>query len=401
MPLLDQALSLIPGLKNITTQQPQNPNFQADDFAEGFTIKEYVNGSPRNGSDKPDLVLKGSFMPHQPFTFGGEQHMNTTWYPGNSEPTVQVLGPKEKNLTIKGEFRLKKFKRVYSHGKNDQGIPEMTETQVRQIAVEYQEQLDQMRIRGNLLHIQMGEWKRWGFIQSVSFDVRTLADITYEVEFMISGFTKPLNTKIARGYDDNLKAPNQALIDGALAAISAMSQFPKDIPRSLSDFLNQQISLVAGAIGIVTGFIDDVVGDAEKITASANRAIGLIANARATISSSARRIDAVSTSVSNLGSSVSDQWAKTKVTVQAVGHMHDIKTYYASLASMLAALQAQYASLAKTVPLQRYLVVAGDSLQKISNKFYGTPDHWQEIYDHNKLTSTSLVVGSVLEIPKV
>jgi nucleoid-associated protein YgaU len=132
-----------------------------------------------------------------------------------------------------------------------------------------------------------------------------------------------------------------------------------------------------------------------------NRAIGLIRNARSTISSSARRINALATSVSSLGSTVTAEFSKTVATVKSVNHIHDIRYNYGNLAGLLASLESQFAALRKTIPLQRHLVITGDTLQKLSNKYYNTPDHWQDIYDHNKLTTTLLVVGSVLEIPKV
>jgi len=34
-------------------------------------------------------------------------------------------------------------------------------------------------------------------------------------------------------------------------------------------------------------------------------------------------------------------------------------------------------------------------------KYYNDASHWSDIYDHNKLTSSTLVVGSILEIPKI
>jgi nucleoid-associated protein YgaU len=61
----------------------------------------------------------------------------------------------------------------------------------------------------------------------------------------------------------------------------------------------------------------------------------------------------------------------------------------------------RFKAMQETTPLTRYRVVDGDSLQKISGRFYSNADHWKKIYDHNKLTSTVLVSGSVLEIPKV
>ena len=49
-----------------------------------------------------------------------------------------------------------------------------------------------------------------------------------------------------------------------------------------------------------------------------------------------------------------------------------------------------------------HLVAAGDSLSKISQRYYGTPNRWQEIYNANtdKISNTGVLrVGSELRIP--
>ena len=47
-----------------------------------------------------------------------------------------------------------------------------------------------------------------------------------------------------------------------------------------------------------------------------------------------------------------------------------------------------------------YVVKRGDTLWKISQKFYGTGKRWREIYNFNELTSTTLQINQVLYIRK-
>jgi len=54
----------------------------------------------------------------------------------------------------------------------------------------------------------------------------------------------------------------------------------------------------------------------------------------------------------------------------------------------------------KTI-MQKYTVVEGDTLQKISQKFYGTTRRWKEIYDVNKKmlkNSERIYPGQVIEV---
>jgi nucleoid-associated protein YgaU len=147
--------------------------------------------------------------------------------------------------------------------------------------------------------------------------------------------------------------------------------------------------------------VDDALQDVENLNASANRAIGLIKNARATISRTGRSIGALQLSASSLGSGISKQSFKTAAAITNANHINSILASFIDLTALLATLQARYKALSATVPQKRHLVKSGDTLQKLAILYYNSADSWKAIYDHNRLTSTDLTVGSVLEIPKV
>ena len=57
---------------------------------------------------------------------------------------------------------------------------------------------------------------------------------------------------------------------------------------------------------------------------------------------------------------------------------------------------------AQTGGFERYTVASGDTLQKISKKFYGTTKKWKKIYEANKDTlksPNSIFPGKALNIP--
>lgn len=389
MGLLENGLSEIPGLKNAFVQNVSQPTFVTNDYPDGFVIREFQNGQELV---KDKVVLKGPFMPHQPFTFGGEQRVVTEYYPGNSEPAVQVFGPKEDDLTIKGHLRLKGLKRT---GAND------PKTDMRNAALQYQQLIDAMRVRGNLVYMQMGSWQRWGFVKSCKFDLKTVAEISYEITFTAVMFNKPLNCKLNKTPQKDLIQPNKDLTNAALAAISAMQTFPKSMPRSLSDLLNQEIAKAAGYINLVTNFTNSVLSSVEQLEASANRALGLIKNARSQLSQAIRRMQAIPVNVAYLAKDAASQPKKTVAQLESANHIALMKYNYTALSVFLAALAGQFRALEQSVPQRRILVKQGDTLQKLSSKYYGTPDNWDKIYQHNNLSSTTLQAGTIIEIPKV
>lgn len=358
------------------------------DFPDGMRIVEIDRQGREIVADA--ITLVGAFMPKDSLGFGGTQHIVKEYYAGSSEPSVQVLGPREKDVTIRGSFNLRKIKdtSLYSRGKES-------------AAQEMQELVDAMRIRGNLVKITLGEWRRYGFIIDSDFKLKTLSDIDYEVIFSIVGFNQPKNYYLVDGTDGDLIAPNKDVIAKLNAALLANQNKTTDLPVSVSDVMNGITADIAAAVGLVTGFVDEVLGDAERINASANRALGLIRNARSFISKSNRRLGAIARDVSTLGSRFVDETERTLATLRGIQSLNTVHSRNREIGMSLRNLESKYTAFISTLPLRRHFVVDGDTLQKLSIKYYGTADSWEKIMDHNKLRSAELVKGSVIEIPRI
>jgi nucleoid-associated protein YgaU len=324
-------------------------------------------------------------MPHRPFGFGGTQQLVKEWYPGNREPTVQVMGSRESDVTLKGRLKVKKIK----------------DTSARTLVADYQEAIDDLRRRGNLLQIRLGEWVRYGFIEEAGFQLNRLVDIEYDIKLVIVGHRPPANYKFTDKADDDIGRPTAELAKQASEAFDTATTFPSEMPQSVADIIDSGVNSVASAIRLVTGFIDGVVSDAQDIVRSANRAVGLIKNARATISRTGRNVAAISMDISTLGSSVTGESNKAVAQIKSIDHINKVQTGNVSLMALLAQLQRKFAAMAATIPMVRHLVKDGDTLQRLAMKYYNNGDLWKKIYDHNKLQSTALERGTVLEIPRL
>ena len=385
--------TLATGLNSLgvnTSKVVNVPEYVGGDFPDGLVITQIINNKEEEDRDgvPVNLVLRGTFAPHQPWEWGGEQQIVKEYYSGNDLPSVQVLGPRESDIPIKGTLKSKFFKQQDSQN-------------LRLAAEAYQQQLDLLRKRGNLIKIELGEWQRYGYIKQTSFKMRTRADIDYELDFMVISEEKPDFSKFTERSDDDLKAPNKALIDAAASKLSASRTFPTEMTQSVADLLNDQISAVADSIAIVTDFVNGILTDAEQLEAAASRAVGLIRYARSQIATASRRIGAISYSVSNLGATAATEAQKSVASIESLNHIGQTRLTFTSLAQRLAAMQQKFAALAFTLPLERYLVRENDTLQKISIRYYNTTDNWTVIYDHNDLATSELTKGQILEIPRL
>lgn len=385
-------------IKNPFSQKVVNKDRGAD-FPNGFEIIEYVNGKPVSpidgtpldnaGSYGSPLQLAGNLMPFQPFEWSGEQRLVKEYYPGNPEAAVQVLGPKEGPLNIKGRFKDKRYDPVQ--------IPYGSSFQ-------YTKLFEAIRKRGNLLRFGMsglaGSWFRYGFLEDSNFKMNKLSWIDYSLTFFVVSETQPINNYFV---DEPVTAPstvNSSLITAMQNFQSTYSTIPTSMPQSIASKIQGLISTVAGAVNLVTGFVQTVLSTALEIEQTANRALGLIKNARTTLNSFRSQVDSLTHSFSTLSTQGAPA-GQARDTGTNIAYIHEANAGTLSVSQLLAQMQAQFEAISVTVPKARYKVTDGDTLQNISVRFYNIADNWQAIYDHNKLNSTVLVPGTVLEIPKV
>jgi len=371
---------------SVGTKTAKGSDPRRSDFEEGLRIVEIVNGKERSADQ---ILLVGTLLPKESFAFGGKQRLKKTFYPGSSEPSFQIFGPEEKPVTIRGTIDLKTV--------GDASLFDGKES----AAVEYQELMDAMRIRGNLVKITLGEWKRYGFLNETTFTLYSLTKIDYEIQFEIAGFNLPKNYYVLDGTDGDVVAPNKALTNKLIEQLKLNENKPLEMDQTLSGAINDFVSDVAAKVALVTNFVDSIVTDAEKLESSAQRALGLIKNARAFISRTNRAIGRIARNIDSLGKGFPDETSKTLAALKNAEHLNKVQSGNRDLNALLAELKLKFASYISTLPLRRHVVVQGETLQKISMKYYGTADNWKKIMDHNKLTSTDLSAKSIIEIPRI
>lgn len=362
---------LTSSLSNPFEKSVTNP-FRGADFPEGFLIEEVAGA-------KEKVRLVANMMPMIPFSFGGEQRIKKDYYAGSSEPVTQILGSQESDVTIKGRLKDKRY------GDN---------SDLYGVSTEIQQQIDAMRIRGNLCRFALGEWERYGFIQKTNFDMKKLSDVSYEITFFIVGFNAPRNAIFLQKKRIVPFKINKELIEEATAfAEFHQSQIPETVPQDLSDLVNGFVGDISAGIATLTGFVDQIIETVGDIQKSISRVTGLVSFIQGKISS-------YQDFASNVNPFEGSSVGITSRYKEASFYSNGI-SQAGAMAALLNRYRDQFNSIALNSPLGRHMVRTGDNLQKISNKFYGNADSWKEIYDYNDLQSTELQIGVVLEIPRI
>lgn len=336
-----------------------------------FTIRE-LRGP------KETISLVGDKSPMDKLPFGGEQRVVKDFYPGNAEPVMHIMGSAEGDIQITGRLKDKKFS---SPG----------------VAYNTAKQMDAFRIRGNLLELTWGDWRRFAVIKDTNFEMKTTKDIDYQITFSILGFNPPLNCKVLSTkkipFEINKELANQVAEFKALSGIT--------IERSLLDTINDLINTAASAVNIVIDFVDNIVSAAEDVERTLNRALGVIHNGIAQVhrfQTRARRL------------TFNDTF---KFTVGATEYSRPFDAAWASLGVIrlqiqqgqrmnqtMFSLREALKKIADQIPQARHLVQQGDTLQKLAFKYYEDQTQWSKIKDFNDLEDTTLVPNQLIEIPK-
>jgi nucleoid-associated protein YgaU len=249
-----------------------------------------------------------------------------------------------------------------------------------------------MEREGELIKITLGEWRRWCVLAETSFKEKSKSDIEYEISFEIISDKPPTNCYQLTDTKEETFQDNADLLAEA-ADLQANYSGQSDIDQSFADKLTQYVDDVATAVASVNSFVNTLLTQAENIEQGITRAIGLIKVARRNIANMIRRVGALSYAVSGSGG-ITRQFKSVSSSANAISSA-------SSIMAILAKMQQQFEAIRKTLPKARYKVQSGDTLQRISIKYYGTPNSWDKIYDHNKLTTTALTRGTVLEIPNL
>jgi LysM repeat protein len=353
-------------------EQTVNADFDAPDFPDGFKIEEILP----TGASGDKIVFAGNWMPKIPFSFGGKQRMKKEYYSGYSEPSVQVFGPEELPITINGTFKDKRF----------------SNPQLKNISEEMQKEVDAVRIRGNVVRLQLGEFERYAIIEETKFDLERLSRINYSITFFVIGFNAPKNAIFLQRKKEVPFGINKELIALATEFQLNSSTIPDSVPRSIADIINGVTSEVAEVLATVTNFVDAIFTTVQDIKSSVNRIKGLIKYAQQVLSRYKRQLGSLASF--DPSTSIAGRYDYGKYTTSSIAAA-------SSLTSLLQRLFAQFSNIINTLPLARRLVKTGDTLQKISVEYYGNSGNWKEIYDYNDLTNTDLQIGRLIEIPRI
>lgn len=359
------------------------------------------------------VTLSGWCLPVGGLTNESEQRMHTTWYPGATQATAQVFGPKYNPTVINGQLRLRYMDgnafRVENYG--GQTFDTHTPEDAKAILEDMLRVGRQVSVRWSDTSSGTDQAARWGLVRRFRSTILRPQFIEWECEFewLGSDAEKPtlqtanpppdgkdllrVLTTVLETIEDCQRIYRQAVNTVNTAVLTA------------SDAVDSAIALTAvpaqhaQAMAVVAGNVRQAISDA---AVEGVAVLSAYSRAQAMFEDQARNTSPLA-SLSNVdpttgGMSPPPDDAASQV--EAALRAYEVQSQLMAVKAENEALWALAIAQSQPTLLDTYTVKDGDTLRRLSTRYYGTPNSWETIADFNGLKGDDLTTGTVLRIPR-
>lgn len=362
------------------------------------------------------LELRERALPYRPLTISGKQRAEFTWYPGNPEATVQMLGPEEGVINLRGFWKDRFIQgtgaaRLIGAGQENVasiafGIGDITTFGIATVS-DLVRVVDDMRRMGRRITLSWSGLQRVGHITGFVQHWNNVHDCEWEIDFSVLSQNEAVVPTVQQN------APN--LADQAVQALQEA--------QNVADATNAELAqLQAAALTFRTEFLQAVTAFDETTTAAAEaiyNAASSVATYEQAPFDAARRIAASASGLvvaasQTLGTVVDRALADciefgawgtqdtAPMGIQIAGNnvqrsfnnaVQSVR-YNNALTRYSLEQQLQQELVASFIASQNM------DLRDVSTRYYGTPDNWQQLMQFNGFASSKLNAGDLVWVPQ-
>lgn len=365
--------------------------------ASPFTIEE-ITGLRRT------LRLVARALPYRPFNLKTTQRVELTWYPGNPEATATILGAAEEPTQIKGMW---KDKYLATSVEADAVVPlGITGVLIYPITLNDEPLLDVRNavsvvddiIRaGQQLRVTWDDQTRVGHLTEFDKSWNNYHDLEWSMSFQWISRGEPTVPTV---FTTSVSLSDSS---GRIAAAAADT-------RATVNSLTEPPA--AELVDPLTAFIDAIDSAILEITTAVSSTVQKFGApfeaARRVISACSRIILQCEVIIAGIQSEVSGYYdAAVELRDMAFQRRLEWAAYNRRVIDSSRKLRKiaveQRNALAKQVEstlLAVYTARQGDDLRMVSETFYGSPFDWRSLLTFNELTTSELVAGQVILVPR-
>lgn len=380
------------------------------------------------------LVLTQRALPYMPLAISGKQRAEFVWYPGNPQATVQMLGPQEDAIVLKG-FWKDKFIEGTGAAKYYQGDPKgyqgMQTAQGRWTAfsiiegssfipnvVELVKIVDTMRRMGKRITLSWDRLQRIGHITSFTQTWQTTHYCEWELEFSVVAqeettipaavANKPsLTDKATQSASDRRDVQTAWELPKPLA-ITPLGPFAK----AINDFDNTLLAVtnytaataqsVSNGIYLVPNVVRSVIAASTGAVNACNAIIGTFIDRALTESFAfASGVGTTVEMITGERNMLREDSLPYGIQLGAASYTRNIRSSITQVRNNNAVWryanqkQMQQGSQAISVLAKQAM-----DLRDICEQYYGTSDNWKQLMIYNGLKSSRLEAGTLVFVPQ-
>lgn len=323
-----------------------------------------------------EIILTGRAKPFRGPGWGSRLRQSTTWYAGNPQATIQVLGPELAPTTLEGVWRA----RYLPGSVLTTGFPEIVEPEDLVAAFR------SLQFSGALLEVEWGPEYRRGVLEDFEAKYDRVEDLRWSATFAWRDLGVDAPRASAR------TRPQEALRTAQLEVDDAATFEPPGIQADWSDRVFAAISGLRNGVG---GVFDGLRVARAQARVPA-QAVGAAAAAARSVRAQAEEllVDLV------------DSPYESVLASDTVAAVVEAEVYRRDLGATVRALEAQSIRESRELARARtpqaidvLFLSAGDSLRRIALRYYGDADSWSTIADASGLTTSVLERDAVVIVP--
>lgn len=352
------------------------------------------------------LELRERALPYRPLTISGKQRAEFTWYPGNPEATVQMLGPDEGSIQLRGYWKDR-----FIAGTNAASIPLVPLTEQRSntpagrsiaTVADLVQLVDTMRRSGRRITLSWGGLVRVGHITGFTQTWHNVHDCEWELEF---GVVSQGEGKVVSVIADVATAASQyqQYVSATLELADAVKNKPTTLPfltefnQAYATFEEEMFKNTSAAYSIATIGNQYLTAPGDTARRSVALLAGTVAQANTFIGTS---MDRALSDVFEFSYWINEDETPFGVQLNAANTRRTLRNAATSIMYSNAVARNQLQQNLNADLTVSYVAPGNIDLRDVSTRFYGNPNEWRALMQFNNLRSSSVAAGTVILVPR-
>ena len=382
---------------------PRNPSLQLPIANDEVNLTPDVRRlfieqlNTETGEIQDSLSLYGTHRPFQPFQFSTRQDIKKIYYPGgppDREPTSQVLGSEDMDITFRGIWYAKRLPRI-----ENRGDPLLIARKVEQFLK-----------AGKPCRITMGFYIKYVLLSEFRPMYKLDSEVEWELICVVLGDRNPI-TGVVEERDESLQGKifeQEVTEDDISDIINSIVEDIQNAQKEAMDVFGYDLGRCKGGLlGPATSFCEaylDFFRNVNRIVDSVDKFVDRVERTAQIVRTMLLQVQALRSRIYKTQIRLFNSYLEIKAAANLKRQVDalNVLSLVSGLANNMNTKFKQVEDSVRNINLTSirgsYTIVDGDTYQSISTRQYNTVDRWKDIQEFN--IGIPLEPGRTILIPE-